>query len=75
MIPKLSGSQKFELWLSVIFILLAFMPLTYEVTFMWIFLFICSFSVFIMDVLFSDEREFEFEPEYKVYWAKTTPNY
>ena len=75
MIPKLTYSQKFTLWVSVILLLLAFMPLTWEGTFMYIFLFICAFNIFVIDVLFSNAQEFEFEPQAKTYWAKTAPDY
>ena len=75
LVPDLTYSQKFELWLSVIFALLAFMPLTYEGTFMFVFLFISAFSIFLVDVMFSNEKDFEFEPQNKVYWSKTAPNY
>ena len=75
MIPKLTYTQKLELWLSVIFILLAFMPLTYVGTFMFIFFFICAFTIFIIDVMFSNDKDFLFEPSNNVFFRKTAPDY
>ncbi len=70
-----SLSQKLFLAAMVLFIVLAFTPTTWYMMNLFLFLAFSAFFMFILDVMFGNTKDFEYEPNFKNWVKENTPAY
>jgi len=64
MLPYFTYSQKIEAFFTIAFLLLAALPQSFTMMNMWLVLFTFAGTTLIADLMFSNEKQFVFEPEY-----------